>query len=113
MKLKNIVLNILRKYACPREFEFRDELPKTLVGKVAYRILEQEEEEKNAEYVAMRSELKTETKKSAKKTKERYVKYLLFYIFSYRFINIFFYYQCLFFKPDPKSFYSLNKARLL
>ena len=31
-------------YALPREIEFRDELPKTLVGKVAYRLLEQEEE---------------------------------------------------------------------
>ena len=36
------------KYALPREIEFKDELPKTLVGKVAYRILEQEEEEKLA-----------------------------------------------------------------
>ena len=38
---KNIV-----KYAVPYEIEFRDELPKTLVGKVAYRALE---EEANAE----------------------------------------------------------------
>jgi len=30
------------KYAMPREIEFRAELPKTLVGKVAYRILEEE-----------------------------------------------------------------------
>ena len=34
---KNIV-----KYAVPYEIEFRDELPKTLVGKVAYRVLEEE-----------------------------------------------------------------------
>lgn len=34
------------KYALPREIEFREELPKTLVGKVAYRKLE---EEANAE----------------------------------------------------------------
>jgi long-chain acyl-CoA synthetase len=27
----------------PREIEFRTELPKTLVGKVAYRVLEEEE----------------------------------------------------------------------
>lgn len=33
-------------YALPREIEFRDELPKTLVGKVAYRLLEEEESEK-------------------------------------------------------------------
>lgn len=31
------------KYAMPRELEFRPELPKTLVGKVAYRVLEEEE----------------------------------------------------------------------
>ena len=33
----------IAKYAMPRELEFRDELPKTLVGKVAYRVLEEEE----------------------------------------------------------------------
>ena len=27
----------------PYDIEFRDELPKTLVGKVAYRVLEEEE----------------------------------------------------------------------
>ncbi|MBR0093345.1 MAG: AMP-binding protein, partial [Lachnospiraceae bacterium] len=31
------------KYAMPKEIEFRNELPKTLVGKVAYRQLEEEE----------------------------------------------------------------------
>ena len=36
----------IAKYALPREIEFRTELPKTLVGKVAYRTLEQEEAEK-------------------------------------------------------------------
>ncbi len=36
----------IAKYALPREYEYRDSLPKTLVGKVAYRELEQEEEEK-------------------------------------------------------------------
>ncbi len=35
------------KYAMPREIEFRDALPKTLVGKVAYTVLEREEEEKH------------------------------------------------------------------
>ena len=34
------------KYAMPYDVEFREELPKTLVGKVAYRILEEEELEK-------------------------------------------------------------------
>ena len=33
----------IAKYAMPKEIEFRDELPKTLVGKVAYRKLEEEE----------------------------------------------------------------------
>ena len=36
----------LARYAQPRELEFRKELPKTLVGKVAYRELEKEEAEK-------------------------------------------------------------------
>ena len=31
------------KYAMPSDVEFRDEMPKTLVGKVAYRVLEEEE----------------------------------------------------------------------
>lgn len=39
----------IAKYAMPREIEFRDELPKTLVGKVAYRELEEEEAKKRAE----------------------------------------------------------------
>ena len=38
---KNIV-----KYAIPYDIEFRDQLPKTLVGKVAYRVLEEEENSK-------------------------------------------------------------------
>ena len=36
------------KYAMPYDIEFRDELPKTLVGKVAYRVLEDEEKAKQA-----------------------------------------------------------------
>jgi len=32
----------IAKYAMPRDWEFRSELPKTLVGKVAYRVLEEE-----------------------------------------------------------------------
>lgn len=36
-------------YALPKEIEFRKELPKTLVGKVAYRILEEEAEKERAE----------------------------------------------------------------
>lgn len=33
----------IAKYALPYDIEFRDQLPKTLVGKVAYRVLEEEE----------------------------------------------------------------------
>lgn len=36
----------IAKYAMPYDIEFRNELPKTLVGKVAYRILEEEEQAK-------------------------------------------------------------------
>lgn len=36
----------MAKYALPREIRFRDALPKTLVGKVAYRVLEEEEKAK-------------------------------------------------------------------
>ncbi len=38
----------IAKYAIPKEIEFRTELPKTLVGKVAYRVLEEEEAAKRA-----------------------------------------------------------------
>ena len=36
----------IAKYSWPYEYEFRDELPKTLVGKVAYNVLMQEEKMK-------------------------------------------------------------------
>ena len=39
----------IAKYAMPRELEFRAELPKTLVGKVAYRVLEEEANGKEKE----------------------------------------------------------------
>lgn len=38
----------IAKYAMPYDIEFRTELPKTLVGKVAYRVLEEEEAERQA-----------------------------------------------------------------
>ena len=38
----------IAKYAMPYDIEFRAELPKTLVGKVAYRVLEEEEIKKTA-----------------------------------------------------------------
>jgi len=37
----------IARYAAPKEIEFRDDLPKTLVGKVAYRILEEEANKEN------------------------------------------------------------------
>lgn len=43
--IENCKKNISR-YGVPREIEFRTELPKTLVGKVAYRVLEEEEAKK-------------------------------------------------------------------
>ena len=49
-ELKEKILNELSKkiakYALPKDIEFRSELPKTLVGKVAFRILEEEENAK-------------------------------------------------------------------
>lgn len=42
----------IAKYAMPYDIEFRDDLPKTLVGKVAYRVLEEEEAAKRAKYEA-------------------------------------------------------------
>ncbi|MBD5456094.1 MAG: acyl--CoA ligase [Lachnospiraceae bacterium] len=41
-RIMDYLQNHIARYALPREIEFRDELPKTLVGKVAYRILEEE-----------------------------------------------------------------------
>ena len=43
----------IARYALPYDIEFREELPKTLVGKVAYRKLEEEEAEKRAEHEAL------------------------------------------------------------
>ena len=42
-ELLNYCRKHIAKYAMPYDIEFRDELPKTLVGKVAYRVLEEEE----------------------------------------------------------------------
>lgn len=51
-KTKDAILAYCRKniakYAMPYDIEFREQLPKTLVGKVAYRVLETEELEKLA-----------------------------------------------------------------
>ena len=42
----------IAKYAMPYEIEFRDDMPKTLVGKVAYRVLEEEEARRGEERMA-------------------------------------------------------------
>jgi acyl-CoA synthetase (AMP-forming)/AMP-acid ligase II len=50
---KKILLDYCRqhiaKYAMPYDITFKDEMPKTLVGKVAYRVLEEEELAKHKE----------------------------------------------------------------
>ena len=45
--IKALVRKNLARFSWPYEYEFRDELPKTLVGKVAYNVLIHEEEAKN------------------------------------------------------------------
>ncbi len=45
-KIMDYAAKHIAKYAMPKELEFRESLPKTLVGKVAYRQLEEEEEAK-------------------------------------------------------------------
>lgn len=45
--IKELCEKNISKYSWPYEYEFRDELPKTLIGKVAYNVLIHEEEMKN------------------------------------------------------------------
>ncbi len=45
-ELINYCREHLIKWSCPRSIEFRDDLPKTLVGKIAFNVLEKEEIEK-------------------------------------------------------------------
>lgn len=52
----------IAKYALPYDIEFRDQLPKTLVGKVAYRVLEEEELAKHID--VKQDQLNTETVKA-------------------------------------------------
>ena len=68
----------IAKYAMPSDIEFRDELPKTLVGKVAYRVLEEEENAKldakaaeNARIDAQRRQLEEERKAAAQERKSK------------------------------------------
>jgi len=42
-ELINYCRENLIKWSCPRQIEFRSDLPKTLVGKVAFNTLEKEE----------------------------------------------------------------------
>jgi long-chain acyl-CoA synthetase len=44
--LKKHCADNLLKWSCPREIEFRTDLPKTLVGKIAFTVLEEEEKTK-------------------------------------------------------------------
>ena len=46
--LMNYCREHIAKYAMPYDIEFREDLPKTLVGKVAYRVLEEEELKKQS-----------------------------------------------------------------
>ena len=46
-ELKELCKNELAVFSVPKEFEIRDELPKTLYNKVDYKTLEKEEEKKN------------------------------------------------------------------
>lgn len=43
IEIKALCEKNIAKYALPYEYEFREELPKTLVGKIAYSVLEEEE----------------------------------------------------------------------
>lgn len=68
-ELKRDILNYCQsrvaKYAIPSDIEFRDALPKTLVGKIAYTVLEKEEAAKQEDRDLRRAQLLEE--KAAKK----------------------------------------------
>ena len=58
----------IAKYSMPYDIEFREELPRTLVGKVAYKILEQEEADRRvaeAQAKAMETVLPAEAEQKA------------------------------------------------
>lgn len=46
-EIKKLCEKSLAKYSIPYEYEFRDELPKTMIGKIDYKVLENEEYKKN------------------------------------------------------------------
>ncbi len=54
--IKGLVEKNLARFSWPYEYEFRDELPKTLVGKVAYNVLMQEEKMKRKDKQFERTE---------------------------------------------------------
>ena len=54
--IKELVEKNLAKFSCPYEYEFRHDLPKTLVGKIAYNVLIHEEEMKNKDKSFEKSE---------------------------------------------------------
>ena len=58
----------IAKYAMPYDIEFREDMPKTLVGKVAYRVLEDEEKAKLA---AQSGETTPEAKPEEDKSEEK------------------------------------------
>ena len=49
-QIKREIINLCKKnlavYSLPKEYEFRENLPKTLYNKIDYKLLEKEEEEK-------------------------------------------------------------------
>ena len=64
----------IAKYAMPSDIEFREELPKTLVGKVAYRVLEEEENARldaAAREEAQRQQLEEERLSQEKQAREK------------------------------------------
>lgn len=63
--LKNIA-----KYAMPYEFEYRENLPQTLVGKVAYTVLEMEEHAKIRQMQDKSKKKDSKDNKDSKETKE-------------------------------------------
>ncbi len=78
-KLMDYCRKNIAKFSMPKEIEFRDELPKTLVGKVAYRQLEEEElqkiKAKNADAEDKPSDdVKTVNDKAAAKSKDNKAK---------------------------------------
>jgi len=63
--LKNIA-----KYAMPYEFEYREKLPQTLVGKVAYTVLEMEEHAKLRQMQDKSKKKDIKDNKDSKETKD-------------------------------------------